>query len=85
VLGLKPEQVTFHTVTAGGGFGRRATPDSHVAREAATIAKRFRGTPVKLVWPPAKTTSRAGTTVRCTSTESRSASVRTGCRSRGDT
>jgi isoquinoline 1-oxidoreductase beta subunit len=35
---------------AGGGFGRRATPDSHVAREAATIAKRFRGTPVKLVW-----------------------------------
>jgi isoquinoline 1-oxidoreductase beta subunit len=51
VLGLKPEQVTFHTVMAGGGFGRRATPDSHVAREAATIAKRFRGTPVKLVWP----------------------------------
>jgi isoquinoline 1-oxidoreductase beta subunit len=50
VLGLKPEQVTFHTEMAGGGFGRRATPDSHVAREAATIAKRFRGTPVKLVW-----------------------------------
>ncbi len=51
VLGLKPGNVTFHTVMAGGGFGRRATPDSHVAREAATIAKRFRGTPVKLVWP----------------------------------
>jgi isoquinoline 1-oxidoreductase beta subunit len=50
VLGLKPEQVTFHTMMAGGGFGRRATLDSHVAREAATIAKRFRGTPVKLVW-----------------------------------
>jgi isoquinoline 1-oxidoreductase beta subunit len=50
VLGFKPEQVTFHTEMAGGGFGRRATPDSHVAREAATIAKRFRGTPVKLVW-----------------------------------
>jgi isoquinoline 1-oxidoreductase beta subunit len=50
VLGLKPEQVTFHTEMAGGGFGRRATPDSHVAREAATIAKRVRGTPVKLVW-----------------------------------
>jgi isoquinoline 1-oxidoreductase beta subunit len=50
VLGLKPEQATFHTEMAGGGFGRRATPDSHVAREAATIAKRFRGTPVKLVW-----------------------------------
>jgi isoquinoline 1-oxidoreductase beta subunit len=50
VLGLQPDQVTFHTMMAGGGFGRRATPDSHVAREAATIAKRFRGTPVKLVW-----------------------------------
>ncbi len=50
VLGLKPEQVTFHTEMAGGGFGRRATPDSHVQREAAVIAKRLRGTPVKLVW-----------------------------------
>ncbi len=50
VLGLKPEQVTFHTEMAGGGFGRRATPDSHVQREAATIAKRLRGTPVKLIW-----------------------------------
>ncbi len=50
VLGLKPEQVTFHTEVAGGGFGRRATPDSHVQREAAAIAKRLRGTPVKLIW-----------------------------------
>ncbi len=50
VLGLKPEQVTFHTEMAGGGFGRRAVADSHVQREAATIAKRMRGTPVKLVW-----------------------------------
>jgi isoquinoline 1-oxidoreductase beta subunit len=50
VLGLKPEQVTFHTEFAGGGFGRRATIDSHVPREAALIAKRLRGTPVKLVW-----------------------------------
>jgi len=49
-LGLKPEQVTFHTEMAGGGFGRRAVADSHVQREAATIAKRLRGTPVKLVW-----------------------------------
>jgi isoquinoline 1-oxidoreductase beta subunit len=51
VLGLKPEQVTFHTEMAGGGFGRRAVTDSHVQREAAAIAKRLRGTPVKLVWP----------------------------------
>ena len=50
VLGLKPEQVTFHTEMAGGGFGRRAVADSHVQREAAEIAKRLRGTPVKLVW-----------------------------------
>jgi isoquinoline 1-oxidoreductase subunit beta len=49
-LGLKPEQVTFHTEMAGGGFGRRAVADSHVQREAAMIAKRFRGTPVKLIW-----------------------------------
>lgn len=50
VLGLKPEQVTFHTEMAGGGFGRRATPDSHLQREAAQIAKRLRGIPVKLIW-----------------------------------
>jgi isoquinoline 1-oxidoreductase beta subunit len=50
VLGLKPDQVTFHTEMAGGGFGRRAVTDSHVQREAATIAKRLRGTPVKLIW-----------------------------------
>ena len=50
VLGLKPEQVTFHTEYAGGGFGRRAVIDSHVQREAAMIAKRHRGTPIKLIW-----------------------------------
>src|SRR5437667_778319 len=50
VLGLKPEQVTFHTEMAGGGFGRRAAADSHVQRETAEIAKRLRSVPVKLVW-----------------------------------
>ncbi|HUQ32402.1 MAG TPA: xanthine dehydrogenase family protein molybdopterin-binding subunit [Pyrinomonadaceae bacterium] len=50
VLGLKPERVLFHTEMAGGGFGRRAVADSHVQREAAVIAKRLRGTPVKLIW-----------------------------------
>jgi isoquinoline 1-oxidoreductase beta subunit len=50
VLGLTPEQVTFHTEMAGGGFGRRAVADSHIQREAAEIAKRARGTPVKLIW-----------------------------------
>ena len=50
VLGLKSEQVTFHTEMTGGGFGRRAVPDSHVQREAAAIARRLRGVPVKLIW-----------------------------------
>src|ERR1700686_5090438 len=50
VLDLKPEQVTFHTEFAGGGFGRRAVPDCHVSREAAAIAKHLRGTSVKLIW-----------------------------------
>jgi len=50
VLGLNPERVTFHTEMAGGGFGRRAVIDSHIQREAAVIAKRMRGTPVKLIW-----------------------------------
>jgi len=50
VLGLKPDQVTFHTEYAGGGFGRRAVIDAHVPREAAVIAKRLRGSPVKLIW-----------------------------------
>jgi isoquinoline 1-oxidoreductase beta subunit len=49
-LGLPPEQVTLHTEMAGGGFGRRATIDSHIPREAAQIAKRFKGTPVKLIY-----------------------------------
>ncbi|HKP36190.1 MAG TPA: xanthine dehydrogenase family protein molybdopterin-binding subunit, partial [Pyrinomonadaceae bacterium] len=49
-LGVKPERVTFHTEYAGGGFGRRAVIDSHVPVEAAVIAKRFRDTPIKLVW-----------------------------------
>jgi isoquinoline 1-oxidoreductase subunit beta len=50
VLGLRPQQVTFHTEYAGGGFGRRSPFDCHIVREAAAIAKRLRGTPVKLVW-----------------------------------
>ena len=50
VLGLKTEQVAFHIEYAGGGFGRRQSFDSNVPREAAAIAKRMRGTPVKLIW-----------------------------------
>ncbi len=50
VLGLKPDQVPYHPETAGGGFGRRTPLDSHIPREAAAIARRMRGMPIKLVW-----------------------------------
>jgi isoquinoline 1-oxidoreductase beta subunit len=39
ILGLKTEQVTVNTQFAGGSFGRRATPDTEYAAEAATIVK----------------------------------------------
>jgi isoquinoline 1-oxidoreductase beta subunit len=47
--GLKPEQVRLHTMLCGGGFGRRAVPDSHFVREAVQISKAVR-TPIKVVW-----------------------------------
>ena len=47
--GLKPEQVTLHTTLLGGGFGRRAVPDSHFVREAVQISKAVQA-PVKVVW-----------------------------------
>jgi isoquinoline 1-oxidoreductase beta subunit len=52
--GLKPEQVTLHTMMAGGGFGRRAVPTSDFVVEAVNIAKAYKaaghGGPVKLIW-----------------------------------
>ncbi len=54
VLGLKPEQVTFNTMMAGGGFGRRAVPTSDYLFEAAQVAKaRYaagRREPIKMIW-----------------------------------
>jgi len=50
VLGIKPEQVTYHVLFAGGSFGRRGTTDSHFVREAAAIAKRLPGRPIKLMY-----------------------------------
>ena len=51
VVGLPPDKVRVHTLLAGGSFGRRATPYSDVAAEAASIAKALGGArPVKLVW-----------------------------------
>lgn len=49
VLGLKPEQVTLHTMYAGGGFGRRANPVSDYIAEACAIASKVKG-PVKTIW-----------------------------------
>jgi len=52
--GLKPEQVTLHTMMAGGGFGRRAVPTSDFVVEAVNIAKAYRAAgrsgPVKMIW-----------------------------------
>jgi isoquinoline 1-oxidoreductase beta subunit len=52
--GLKPEQVTLHTMMAGGGFGRRAVPTSDFVVEAVNIAKAWKaaghGGPVKMIW-----------------------------------
>jgi len=54
LLGLKPEQVTIHTMMAGGGFGRRAVPASDWIGDAVRIAKAWRAAgksgPVKVVW-----------------------------------
>jgi isoquinoline 1-oxidoreductase beta subunit len=51
VLGLKPEQVAVKTVLAGGSFGRRATPASDMAAEAAQVLKaaKHQG-PIKVIW-----------------------------------
>ncbi len=52
--GLKPEQVTLHTMMAGGGFGRRAVPTSDYIVEATHIAKTYRelgkSGPLKVMW-----------------------------------
>ncbi len=47
--GLKPEQVKVHTTLLGGGFGRRAVPDSHFVQEAVHISKAVKA-PVKVIW-----------------------------------
>jgi isoquinoline 1-oxidoreductase beta subunit len=49
VAGLRPEQVTLHTMLLGGGFGRRAVVDSHFVREAVQISKAVKA-PVKVIW-----------------------------------
>jgi isoquinoline 1-oxidoreductase subunit beta len=50
--GLDPQQVSIHTLYAGGSFGRRANLGSDYIVEAVSIAKAFGadGTPIKLQW-----------------------------------
>lgn len=49
ILGLEPEQVNMHITFLGGGFGRRANPQSDFVAEATHVAKAA-GVPVKTVW-----------------------------------
>jgi isoquinoline 1-oxidoreductase beta subunit len=49
VVGLKPEQVKIHTTFLGGGFGRRANPQSDFVTEAARVARAVKK-PVKVIW-----------------------------------
>jgi isoquinoline 1-oxidoreductase beta subunit len=46
---LPNEKVQIHTTYLGGGFGRRATPQSDFVVEAVYVAKAA-GVPVKVVW-----------------------------------
>ena len=52
--GLKPEQVTLHTMMAGGGFGRRAVPSSDYVVEAVNVAKVYLASgkkgALKVIW-----------------------------------
>lgn len=47
-LGLASKDVVVHVTRLGGGFGRRGSNEFSI--EAAAIAKRLEGTPVKLTW-----------------------------------
>lgn len=47
--GVEPSSVTCHVTMNGGGFGRRSEND--VVTQAAFLAARHRGRPVKLMWP----------------------------------
>lgn len=51
ITGLRPDQITIHTMFLGGGFGRRATATSDFIVEAVHVAKALgTGAPVKVVW-----------------------------------
>jgi len=49
IAGLPEEKVQIHTTFLGGGFGRRANPQSDFVVEAVHVGKAA-GAPVKVVW-----------------------------------
>ena len=54
IAGLKPAEVTLHSMISGGSFGRRATPSADWVGEAVMVAKALREkgsrVPVKVLW-----------------------------------
>ncbi|MDS4069950.1 MAG: xanthine dehydrogenase family protein molybdopterin-binding subunit [Candidatus Competibacter sp.] len=52
IAGLAPEQVTIHTLLAGGSFGRHANPTADYIAEAVATAKATRelNAPIRLMW-----------------------------------
>lgn len=52
ITGLKPEQVTIHTLLAGGSFGRHANPTADYISEGVEVAKATRAlnAPIRLLW-----------------------------------
>jgi len=49
IAGLRPEQVRIHNAFLGGGFGRRANPQSDFVSETVHVAKAVKK-PVKVIW-----------------------------------
>jgi isoquinoline 1-oxidoreductase beta subunit len=49
IAGLPTEKVQLHTTFLGGGFGRRANPQSDFVVEATHVAKAA-GAPIKVIW-----------------------------------
>lgn len=47
-LGIAAKDTVVHITRLGGGFGRRGSNEFSI--EAAAIAKKFEGTPIKLTW-----------------------------------
>ena len=60
-----PEQVKLNTMIAGGGFGRRAQPDSAYLVEASAEIAKDAKVPVKVVWTRGMTSRAATTGQRC--------------------